>query len=214
MVRFRVHGDWQRLRASFEACWIFVGIIVHLGIVATFPFAGLLYEKWTSGRFAFDACLYAVLSWSIGVACIGTPAIRYLQAMNRLSSQTRCNVLYLLTLAVGVASFTHGFGLVGIGAALVLAEIVRTGAALGEVLREVEARVARQLARSVRAALLPAGVSGLALFAASILPAHRVMICGMASLVLLPCFLLQWASLAPMARAQVLARFPGHARAV
>ncbi len=212
MVRYRVRGEWSKLRASFEASWLGVGVVVQLGLVATIPVAEPLYRGWTHGRIPFDPRLYAVLGWGVGVAALASPALRYLQAMNRLSAQTWCSVAYLAALAAGVALAAPALGLWGVGVALAVAELARGAGAFREVARELGPGEAALLARSVAAAALPACLSGAALALGVYFPRHRVLLAAVGVVALVPTFVLQWAALEPALRERVRRLLParGH----
>jgi len=200
MVRYQVHGQWQKLRASFEACWFGVGAAVQFGLLVTFPYVDVVYATWTHGRMQFDAPLYALLGWSIGVAALGAPALRYLQAMNRLRAQTVANVLYLVGLAAVLPLGALGLGLPTVGVAIVVAEAARTVLVLRYVHAEAPAAEGRQLVREALFASVPLLLTGLALSMSLYQPAHRFGFSMGGALLLIPAYLALWRTLDPELR--------------
>ena len=212
MVRYRVRGEWAKLRASFEACWLGAGAVVHVGFVASFPLAELLYTGWTRGRIAFDAPLYAMLAWGIGVAALGSPALRYLQAMNRLGAQTACNTAYLGVLAAAVPPAVAALGLAGVGVALAAAEVTRTMIAVGQIAREAGPVEGAGVVRSAMYATIPLAVAGAGLALGAAVPAHRTLVSASALALLLPTLALQWRALEPDLRDRIGRVLPWNAR--
>jgi O-antigen/teichoic acid export membrane protein len=195
MVRYRVLGEWHKLRASFETCWFGVGLAIHVGALATFPLVDALYGAWTRGRIRFDAELYVLLAWSIGVATIGAPALRYLQAMNRLKPQSACNLAYLVVLAASLAIVAVTRSLEIIGVALVAAELARTLFAMRYVTAEAEYREAQRIALGARRAVVPLAIVGVAFATGVVWPSHRLGISAAGLVALVPTYLVQWRAL-------------------
>jgi O-antigen/teichoic acid export membrane protein len=195
MVRYGVRREWQKLRVSFEGCWFGVGLAVHVGALASFPLVGPFYAAWTHRRIRFDATLYVLLVCSIGVAAIGAPALRYLQAMNRLRAQTVCNVAYLGVLVALIPLLKVVPALELIGAALVVAELTRSVLAMRYVTAEAAGEEAERIARAGRAAAVPLAIVGAALTVGALWPAHRLVGAAVGLLALAPVYLARWRAL-------------------
>ena len=212
MIRYRVAGEWHKLRTSFEACWIGVGFVVHLGLVMSFPVVSFLYAKWTLGQIPFDARLYAGLAWTIGVGVAGTAVLRFLSVLNRLEQQTWCNLTYLAVLAVLVPVAAYTVGLWGVGLAAAVAEIIRTGVVVRALRAELPADEAPHLLRAIRASTVHAIISGTALLLGVLVPAHRTLACAAGSATLALVAIGQWRTLDPELRQRVKAMLGRRAR--
>jgi O-antigen/teichoic acid export membrane protein len=208
MVRYRTQEDWGKLHVCFEACWWGVGLLVHLGTLACFPIAGYVYTLWTGGRIPFDAPLFAVLAWTIGLAGIGAPALRYLQAMNRLAAQSLANASYFAALASALPLALTPLGLSGVGIALALAELVRTLVVIHRVAVELPPGVGERLRSGGRHASVPLLLSGAVLAAAVWVPAAAGAICAAGLLLLGGTYVVQWRTLDPQFRERMRRALP------
>jgi O-antigen/teichoic acid export membrane protein len=124
VVRYHAQRDGRKLYTAYQAHLVIATTAVNVSILASHPFLDDLYRYWTAGRIALDEPLLSWLLLAIVVATPGALITNYLLGINELRSVTLIFATRgLLPLGIGLALLPT-FGLAGVGAALVVGELV------------------------------------------------------------------------------------------
>jgi O-antigen/teichoic acid export membrane protein len=128
LMRFLHDRDQARTEAAFATIWILVIAVMAPGVVILQTFVEPLYVLWTQNKVSFNPVLFAFLSFGVLVYAVVQPAAAVVIGNNltriQLVLTTLAAIIVLGFLVVSVPLV----GIVGAGAALLLAEI---GAAAG-----------------------------------------------------------------------------------
>ncbi|MGC3943259.1 MAG: hypothetical protein QM762_01760 [Chryseolinea sp.] len=128
LMRFLHARDQSRTESAFATIWILVIAVLAPGIVFLQAIVEPLYVIWTQNKVTFDPLTFAFLSYGVLVYAVIQPAMAVVIGNNLTKTQLALTALAaVIVLSVLIASVPV-VGIVGAGAALLLAEI---GAAFG-----------------------------------------------------------------------------------
>ena len=128
LMRFLHARDQPRTESAFATIWILVIAVMAPGVVVLQAIVEPLYLVWTQHKVTFDPWTFALLSFGVLVYAVIQPAMAVVIGNNLTKTQLGLTALAAgIVLAVMIASVPL-IGLVGAGAALLLAEV---GAAFG-----------------------------------------------------------------------------------
>ncbi len=106
------------------AFWYFVMLAISPFIVVSQAIMPFVYTIWTKGKMAFDPLLYATCVASVLFFCLSQPFISIVRGHNLLKIQLFISSLCGLLVVGAVFVFVRLWGLVGVGAALAVTEII------------------------------------------------------------------------------------------
>ena len=205
LMRFLHQRDQERCEAAFGTIWIIVVALMAPAIVVLQVVVEPLYGLWTRGRIPFHPLLFALLSIGVLVFALIQPGMAVVKGNNLLRPQVLLSALAAACVLAGLFGLVPGLGLVGIGVALLVAEMV---AAVGYQLvarRWLEAHGLRWPRRAYAIVLTSVGLAAAACLALVWLPAFRWLTLALA----LPGLGLNawryWRVLPPLATARALA---------
>ncbi|OWP61942.1 hypothetical protein CDA63_16705 [Hymenobacter amundsenii] len=124
LMRFLHQRDQARCEAAFGTIWIIVVGIMAPATVVLQLVVEPLYALWTRGRIPFHPLLFALLSIGVLVFALIQPGIAVVKGNNLLRPQVVLSALAAGCVLGGLFGLVPGMGLVGIGVALLVAEIV------------------------------------------------------------------------------------------
>ncbi len=124
LMRFLHQRDQERCEAAFGTIWIIVVGLMAPATVVLQLVVEPLYALWTRGRIPFNPLLFALLSIGVLVFALIQPGIAVVKGNNLLRPQVLLSALAAACVLGGLFVLVPGLGLVGIGVALLLAEVV------------------------------------------------------------------------------------------
>ena len=123
LMRFLHARDQSRTESAFATIWILVIAVMAPGVVILQVVIEPLYILWTQNKVSFDPLLFAFLSFGVLVYAVVQPAMAVVIGNNLTKTQLALTALAAI-IVIGVLIFSVPIlGLVGAGAALLLAEI-------------------------------------------------------------------------------------------
>lgn len=123
LMRFLHARDQQRTESAFATIWILVIAVMAPGIVILQALIEPLYLLWTQHKVSFDPLLFAFLSFGVLVYAVVQPAMAVVIGNNLTKTQLALTALAAIIVFVVLILSVPTFGIVGAGAALLLAEI-------------------------------------------------------------------------------------------
>lgn len=150
VVRYGARREIDKLIATCDGYWVFVGSIVNFGVVLSYPLISILYHFWTSNLIAFDSALLCLLLAGVLVANAAGLITVYLNGMNRLHIVVGASMLRLVCGLGGGAIGYGALGLLSFGIGILVGEILIFLMMLRYVLvYELNASGAKLLARAM-----------------------------------------------------------------
>jgi O-antigen/teichoic acid export membrane protein len=128
LMRFLHARDQARTESAFGTIWILVIAVMAPGVVILQTVVEPLYVLWTQNKVSFDPLLFAFLSFGVLVYAVAQPAMAVVIGNNLTKVQLALTALAAIIVLGFLILSVPIVGIVGAGAALLLAEI---GAALG-----------------------------------------------------------------------------------
>ena len=128
LMRFLHARDQARTESAFGTIWILVIAVMAPGVVILQTVVEPLYVLWTQNKVSFDPLLFAFLSFGVLVYAVAQPAMAVVIGNNLTKVQLALTALAAIVVLGFLILSVPIVGIVGAGAALLLAEI---GAALG-----------------------------------------------------------------------------------
>jgi O-antigen/teichoic acid export membrane protein len=128
LMRFLHARDQSRTESAFATIWILVIAIMAPGIVILQALIEPLFVLWTQNKISFDPLLFAFLSFGVLVYAVVQPAMAVVIGNNLTKTQLALTALAAIIVFAVLILSVPILGIVGAGAALLLAEI---SAALG-----------------------------------------------------------------------------------
>jgi O-antigen/teichoic acid export membrane protein len=123
LMRFLHARDQSRTESAFATIWMLVIGVMAPAIVILQAFIEPLFLLWTQNKVSFDPLLFAFLSFGVLVYAVVQPAMAVVIGNNLTKTQLALTALAaIIVLAVLIISVPI-LGIVGAGAALLLAEI-------------------------------------------------------------------------------------------
>jgi O-antigen/teichoic acid export membrane protein len=128
LMRFLHARDQSRTESAFATIWILVIAVMAPGVVILQALIEPLYVLWTQNKVSFDPLLFAFLSFGVLVYAVVQPAMAVVIGNNLTKTQLALTALAAIIVFAVLILSVPILGIVGAGAALLLAEI---SAALG-----------------------------------------------------------------------------------
>lgn len=123
LMRFLHARDQQRTESAFATIWILVIAVMAPAIVVLQALIEPLYLLWTQHKVAFDPLLFAFLSFGVLVYAVVQPAMAVVIGNNLTKVQLALTALAAVVVSVLLVLLVPTMGIMGAGAALLLAEI-------------------------------------------------------------------------------------------
>lgn len=123
LMRFLHARDQPRTESAFATIWILVIAVMAPGVVILQALIEPLYVLWTQNKVSFDPLLFAFLSLGVLVYAVVQPAMAVVIGNNLTKVQLALTTLAAIIVLVFLIVSVPIVGIVGAGAALLLAEI-------------------------------------------------------------------------------------------
>jgi O-antigen/teichoic acid export membrane protein len=123
LMRFLHARDQARTESAFATIWILVIAVMAPGVVILQTFVEPLYVLWTQNKVSFDPLLFAFLSFGVLVYAVVQPAMAVVIGNNLTKVQLALTTLAAIVVLGFLIISVPIVGIVGSGAALLLAEI-------------------------------------------------------------------------------------------
>lgn len=124
IARYHAKREFDKINIVFNSQWFFSGAIINIAIVMVIPFIESIYIYWTKDMLKFDFTLFITLAASMSLINFGSGYLFYLTSINSLISQTTITIVRGIIIFTGGYFLVKPFGLVGIGLAILLSEII------------------------------------------------------------------------------------------
>jgi O-antigen/teichoic acid export membrane protein len=124
MTRYHAQGGHEKLASTISASWWIGSILINLSLVVTLPLVEPVYLHWTQEKIGFDWVLYLLLAWQTSIKNFGSPLVSYLVGINHLRAQGEMAIAQTTIVLGGAILFIAQYGLVAVGFAVVLGELV------------------------------------------------------------------------------------------
>jgi O-antigen/teichoic acid export membrane protein len=124
LMRFLHARDQPRTESAFATIWILVIAIMAPGVVILQVLIEPLYLLWTQNKVSFDPLLFAFLSFGVLVYAVVQPAVAVVIGNNMTKVQLALTTIAAIIVLVFLIISVPIIGIVGAGAALLLAEVV------------------------------------------------------------------------------------------
>ena len=123
LMRFLHARDQPRTESAFATIWILVIAVMAPGVVVLQAFIEPMYVLWTQNKVSFDPLLFAFLSFGVLVYAAVQPAMAVVIGNNLTKTQLALTALAAVIVFAVLILSVPIIGIVGAGAALLLAEI-------------------------------------------------------------------------------------------
>lgn len=123
LMRFLHARDQSRTESAFATIWILVIGVMAPAVVILQAFIEPLYVLWTQNKVSFDPLLFALLSFGVLVYAVVQPAMAVVIGNNLTKTQLALTALAAIIVFAILILLVPVLGIVGAGAALLLAEI-------------------------------------------------------------------------------------------
>ena len=123
LMRFLHTRDQPRTESAFATIWILVIAVMAPGVVILQALIEPLYILWTQNKVSFDPLLFALLSFGVLVFAVVQPAMAVVIGNNLTKTQLALTALAAIIVFAVLIISVPIWGIVGAGAALLLAEI-------------------------------------------------------------------------------------------
>jgi O-antigen/teichoic acid export membrane protein len=123
LMRFLHARDQSRTESAFATIWILVIAIMAPGIVILQALIEPLFVLWTQNKVSFDPLLFAFLSFGVLIYAVVQPAMAVVIGNNLTKTQLALTALAAIIVFGVLILLVPILGIVGAGAALLLAEI-------------------------------------------------------------------------------------------
>ena len=123
LMRFLHARDQSRTESAFATIWILVIAVMAPGVVILQALIEPLYVLWTQNKVSFDPLLFAFLSLGVLVYAVAQPAMAVVIGNNLTKTQLALTALAAIIVFAVLILSVPLLGIVGAGAALLLAEI-------------------------------------------------------------------------------------------
>jgi O-antigen/teichoic acid export membrane protein len=124
MVRFHSQENKTKVLRVIQTNWFFSGALVNLGFLLLIPVAENLYHIWTNNKLVFNEGLFYLLILSVILYNYGRGLTSYLSGINDLRAISTITWAKSIILFVVSIIWIKSFGLLSIGIAVLLSEIV------------------------------------------------------------------------------------------
>lgn len=124
VVRFYANRESEKLRDTFRAHWLVIGVAVNATLLLAYPLVPYVYETWTAGRLPFDRRVLGLLLASVSVGAMSALGATLLAGVNHMRFVVSAAALRG-AVAIGVSSWLlPRAGLAGAGIAVLASEVV------------------------------------------------------------------------------------------
>lgn len=123
LMRFLHARDQPRTESAFATIWILVIAVMAPAVVILQAWIEPLYLLWTQNKVSFDPLLFAFLSFGVLVYAVVQPAMAVVIGNNLTKIQLALTTLAAIIVLVFLIISVPVIGIVGAGAALLIAEI-------------------------------------------------------------------------------------------
>ena len=123
VARYHATAQVPKLLALTGAHTWLLGTVVNIGVVATYPALVIAYRFWTRGLLPLDEGLFTALLAAVLLSSAGALMVTYLTGVNDAPAVLGL-ALVRAAVTLGVGGLAAGLGLVGMGLAILLAELV------------------------------------------------------------------------------------------
>ncbi len=123
LMRFLHARDQSRTESAFATIWILVITVMAPGVVILQVLIEPLYVLWTQNKVSFDPLLFAFLSFGVLVYAVVQPAMAVVIGNNLTKTQLALTAMAAIIVFAVLILSVPIIGIVGAGAALLLAEI-------------------------------------------------------------------------------------------
>lgn len=123
LMRFLHARDQARTESAFATIWILVIAVMSPGVVILQTLIEPLYVLWTQNKVSFDPLLFAFLSFGVLVYAVVQPAMAVVIGNNLTKTQLALTTLAAIIVLGFLIILVPIVGIVGAGAALLLAEV-------------------------------------------------------------------------------------------
>ena len=124
LMRFLHARDQSRTESAFATIWILVIALMAPGVVILQALIEPLYVLWTQNKVSFDPLLFAFLSFGVLVYAVVQPAMAVVIGNNLTKVQLALTTIAAIVVLAFLIISVPLVGIVGAGAALLLAEVV------------------------------------------------------------------------------------------
>ncbi|MDX1408796.1 MAG: hypothetical protein R3330_11700, partial [Saprospiraceae bacterium] len=124
LTRYHVTNQLHKVIESIKANWFLTGIVLNAPFILLAYVIQPLYAIWTGGEIEFDASLYIATVISVLLLNYGAGYIYYLRAINHIRGLMTITFIRSGLLLVSSILLVREMGLVGVGVALLLTELV------------------------------------------------------------------------------------------
>jgi O-antigen/teichoic acid export membrane protein len=124
LIRYLHAKEQEKFEASLGTVWIIIVCVLCPSIIVLQVFVEPLFIVWTRNKIVFDSVLFALLSMGVIIYGLAQPAIAVVIGNNLLKPQILISILTALIVIVGMFLLIPIMNIVGVGTALLLAEIV------------------------------------------------------------------------------------------
>jgi O-antigen/teichoic acid export membrane protein len=205
MIRYHAKREFAKLYEIFGVCWTVAGSAINFGLCVLPVFIEPVYRVWTRGKLPFNFPLFSLLALSVAFRTLGHPALAFLQATNDIKAQARISVARAIMVISLSLAFIHPFGLLGVGAALAISELI--GAAVlpaWYAMRVFSTSEVPFPAPRMIAAVSSVAIVGIAFASCLSFPSLKVIFCGSASTAIAVLAYVQWVMLHGETRRRML----------
>lgn len=124
LMKFLRQRDQEKFEVALASVWMVLVFLLAPGVVILQIWVEPLYKVWTRGQIQFDPLLFALLSFGVLVYALAQPAIAIVVGNNLVRPQLKIASISATIVIAGLIFFVPRFGILGAGAALLIAEIV------------------------------------------------------------------------------------------
>jgi O-antigen/teichoic acid export membrane protein len=124
LVRYHMQRETAKIGAVFNFFWFVTSATINGSMVIGLFFIEAIYVFWTRGKLEFDRVLFSWLAAAVLVRTLSAPMQVYLASINQLKALVATAMTRAALTAIGVLSLTRVMGLGGVGAALLISEVL------------------------------------------------------------------------------------------
>lgn len=124
LVRFHASGHFKKIIESIKANWWITNLILNLPFILAIIFIGPLYEFWTDYKIEFNLPLYLLMAVATLLYNYGNGYVTYLKGINHIPALITLTITRSSLLLFFSWILMSKFGLLGMGGALVITELL------------------------------------------------------------------------------------------
>jgi O-antigen/teichoic acid export membrane protein len=195
LIFYRKLGDFSRTESILSTAITIMSVLFSGLMLLLVPFGGSFYGLWTRGAVPFDATLFALIAFSVGIRIWTAPFNAYLGALNLVRAQLIVCIARVAAMLVFTGIGIPNMGLMAAALGLCVGEAV--GAILTFVItrRDFIETFGRFEGRLAFAGLIQSSVAGMTVVLGSWVPMFQLPIIALGGLGVLLLLPFQWRSL-------------------